>query len=50
MKQRVSANGFYCAGCGDFVYVGYDSRDLKGVKSAVCVECARHYNLKEEEE
>lgn len=49
MKQRVSADGFYCANCGDFVYVGYDNRDFKGVKSAICVECARHCNPKEEE-
>lgn len=51
MKQRVSVNGFRCTNCGDFVYVGYDSRDLEGIKGvgAVCVDCGMYYEPKEEE-
>lgn len=47
MKQRLSANGFRCVDCGKFVYVGYDSRDLKGVKGAVCIYCSVDYEPKE---
>ena len=42
-KTRLSANGFYCADCGKWTYVGYDKRDSDGIKNAICIECGKNY-------
>jgi len=40
MKQpRTSANGFHCAECNKFVYIGYDSRDSSEITDAICLVC-----------
>lgn len=40
---RRSAYGFYCDDCREFVYIGYDSRDIPQKTNAVCVDCAKAY-------
>ncbi len=43
--SRTSANGFFCSHCNKFTYIGYDSRDKKGLPNmgAVCLDCGDFY-------
>ena len=51
MKKEIrrSAYGFKCRDCREFVYSGYDNRDIDlGETSAVCEECSKKYSFRVE--
>jgi len=47
-KGRLSENGFYCADCGKFVYIGYTNEELNGVEMGqpVCSKCGKKYEMR----